>query len=181
MIMTMLGFLVAVCADAIPPQARRTAIIAVARKLRLIIDVSFQLPNLLSGQRMCFLLGFHSARSGPTTTHRCGTEKHPMDQRSNESSARVARGRCVQILRKFGAPPKIRSFLLWLSRRRQRRAFVTPLIYWTFPMERAAASALARFLRGDVGRSQWSHRRQLDFARSLAAGRGPFATQGEQQ
>src|SRR5271169_4393692 len=43
-----------------------------------------------------------------------------------------------------------------------------------------AASALARFLRGDVGRSLWSHRRELDFARSLAAGRGPFATQGEQ-
>ena len=61
--------------------------------------------------------------------------------------------RRVQVLRKFGAPPKIRSFLLRVTCRVHRRAFVTPLIYWTFPVERAAASVLARFLRGNVRRS----------------------------
>jgi hypothetical protein len=45
MIMTMLGgFFAGVCADATPPNASGTASIAAARKLRLIIDISFHLP-----------------------------------------------------------------------------------------------------------------------------------------
>jgi len=39
----MFGFWAVVCADATPPNA--SAAIAVARKLLLIIDVSFQLPG----------------------------------------------------------------------------------------------------------------------------------------
>jgi hypothetical protein len=114
----------------------------------LIIDVSFQLPDRPAGQRMCFLLS--SARSGPTTTDHALKEKHPTDQRSSERSTRVASIRRVQILRKFGAPPKIRRVLLGVTYRRQRHASVTPLIYWTFPLKRSVLPALARFLRGDA-------------------------------
>jgi hypothetical protein len=49
-----------------------------------------------------------------------------MDQRSNENSARTARVRRLQILREFGEPPKIRSFLLYATCRRQQRAFCYP-------------------------------------------------------
>src|SRR5260370_18929690 len=117
-------------------KARASARIAVARKLRLIIDVSFQLPDMLAGQRTNVLLP--SARSGPTTTHHTLKEKHPTDQRNNENSTRAARIRLAPILRKFGEPPRIRSFLLYMTCRCQGRAFVTPLIYWTFPQERSA-------------------------------------------
>jgi hypothetical protein len=49
-----------------------------------------------------------------------------MDQRSNENSARAARVRRLQIPREFGEPPKIRSFLLYATCRRQQRAFCHP-------------------------------------------------------
>lgn len=49
-----------------------------------------------------------------------------MDQRSNENSARAARVRRLQILQEFGEPPKIRSFLLYATCRRQQRAFCHP-------------------------------------------------------
>lgn len=65
-----------------------------------------------------------------------------------------------------------------------RRAFVTPLIYWTFPVERAAASVLARFLRGNVRRSLFVSLRTMtkdvNLDRSLND-RGFFTTQGEKK
>jgi hypothetical protein len=64
-----------------------------------------------------------------------------MDQRSNENSARTARVRRLQILRKFGV------FCCMRRAAASSGLFVTPLIYWTFPRERAAASVLTRFLR----------------------------------
>src|SRR6266700_2618544 len=109
MITTMLGFFAVVWADAMPPKAR--ANIANARRLRLIIDASFQLLDRLAGQRMCVLPVFvflPSARSGPTTTDHALIEKHPKDQQSSENTTRAVRLWRVHILRKFGAPPKIR-------------------------------------------------------------------------
>src|SRR5450631_3056713 len=149
MIITMLGgFFVVVCANAPPPNTRGSARIAVAIKLLLFIDVSFQVPNLHAGQRTNVL--FHPARSGPTGRRYASKKKHPLDQRRNETRRECCRSRTDQLVRKFGEPPKIRRFLLCQTRHRQRRAFVTPLIYWTFRTERAAPSVLARFLRGDV-------------------------------
>lgn len=82
-------------------------------------------------------------------------KKHPTDQRSIEDPARVTAIRRARILRKFGEPPRIRSFSNRWTRRRRRRVLVTPLIYWTFRRECAASAALARFLRGDAGSSQF--------------------------
>ncbi len=62
----------------------------------------------------------------------------------------VTRIRCAQILRKFGAPPKIRRFSFVKRAAAGHREFVTPLIYWTFPASRARPHTLARFLRGDA-------------------------------
>jgi hypothetical protein len=104
----------------------------------------------------------------------------PMDQRSEENSARAARVRRLQILREFGEPPKVRSFLLYATCRRQQRAFVTPLIYETFPRECAAASVLTRFLRGDVRRSLFVLLQTASLRSLFRCGSWPFATQEEQ-
>src|SRR5271154_986981 len=80
MMTMMLGFAVTACAAAgltgncacaTPPKARWNARTAVAIRLLLIIDVSFQLPNLLAGQRAKILL--HSARSGQALTFQMPT------------------------------------------------------------------------------------------------------------
>src|ERR1035438_5771561 len=105
---TMLGFLVAVCADAIPPQARKTVIIAVARKLRPIIDVSFHFRYLLAGQRMWFPPCFRSARIGATKRHYV-VAAHPVDKMiaalARPSSSRISvalRFRCRDSLFDLG-------------------------------------------------------------------------------
>src|SRR6266849_6692428 len=105
MMTTMFGFLATVCAEAIPPNARGTASIAVARRLRLIIDVSFQSPNLPVNERA----SWSTPQEMGQRASRCTSEKkYPIDQRRNETHRKRQFIRHSRILRKFGEPPKIR-------------------------------------------------------------------------
>jgi hypothetical protein len=76
-------------------------------------------------------------------------EKRPIDQRSNEIPTHMAANPVRQILRKFGAPPKIRRLLSAGRATAGVKLFVTSLIPWTFPIKHAATPALARFLRDE--------------------------------
>src|SRR5882757_10314004 len=79
MMTTMLGFLAVVCADAVLPRARGIAMIAVARRLRMNIDISFHLPDLRAGQ---------PTNSSPQEVGQqreiAHVEKRSIDQRGNE-------------------------------------------------------------------------------------------------